>query len=168
MADSCIVLPALYTRSTAKKKKGWLDGIIAVSQGFATLKDENGIEISRTKLSSHDAIQANQEDIEVFEGLTCMTLGGDKEAAVPVHRLTKKQRHPLRDVKLSVPRSMNTAHSSQARQPHVPVPQADEHESISGHAVLVRGDINTSLEHRCFLTQRSDSVVFQTFEQLLY
>lgn len=136
------------------------------------------------------SLQANQEDIQVFEGLTCMTLGGDKETAVPVHRLTKKQRHPLRDVKLSVPRSMNNAHNSQARQPHAPVIQADEHESISGHVKLVRGDTNTSLEHRCFLTQRSgtslvndqlkscryicrdfaltaDSVVFQTFEQLL-
>lgn len=56
MVESCIVFPALYTRSTAKKKKGWLDGSITVAEGFATLKDESGNEISKIKLGSHETI----------------------------------------------------------------------------------------------------------------
>lgn len=56
MVESGLVFPALYTRSTAKKKKGWLDGSIIVAEGFAILKDESGNEISKVKLGSHEAI----------------------------------------------------------------------------------------------------------------
>lgn len=57
MVAKGVVYPALFTKSTAKKKKGWLDGSVTVLDGVIVLKDEDGNEMSRTKLGSHETIK---------------------------------------------------------------------------------------------------------------
>lgn len=96
-------------------------------------------------------MQRNQEDIQLFEGLTCMTLGEDDDTPVQENMHAKKLRHPIQDVKLATARTMGNAsrgqsHPTGAVEQHVPNPSAQ--------VQLVPGD-NIPSRHRIFLPQRS-------------
>eukprot|EP00892_Ulva_mutabilis_P010943 jgi/Ulvmu1/8220/UM041_0029.1 len=218
MDAPCAVYPALYTKSTAKKKKkGWLDGSVTISENVAVLKDDDGNEICKTKLGSHELIkatpdwlqcstvqacccccccccrrhrrahvgnvshfdhdvdylsllsltlvQANQDNIQIFEGLTCMTLGEDSEAGALQQKVSRKTRHPMRNVKHAVSGDLSTVHGSQAHS--VPADAAqmpacnDTNHLMAGRAVLHR-------RHCCIESRRSDDAVLEAFTHLAH
>lgn len=102
-------------------------------------------------------MQANQENIQIFEGFTCVTLGTDDDAATPEHTLTRKVRHPMRDIKLAMPRAVSKAYSHPHLKPH----ESQQAATSDEHVQCTLGYAMPTRKRRIVSLQRSGTLFFK-------